>query len=219
MKIKATFNKNDISDKLSIDGNELTITREDNQSRTFDIENLKPQDNENKPEKLEIIQGMPDNPTEEEVAIRDEEILQFDLDHQCYIENGVNYMNLSVAMNRNFLFMNNNYLTFHDKNMNGEFELEELTEFIAFYNMDNADRIEGHRQIYVEFCLKSVSDKNSDKARVFYNSRTPGTLRANYTLTLNQFIANNGLDEVFKAEVMAGYEAWLKHVEDCMKVK
>jgi len=192
MKIQATFNKNDISDELSINGNELTIN-----GLTMPLDNLSRYPTE---ENADIPVFLEANPAYTDAQGND--ILQ-----------------LHVAMNRNFLFVNNNYLTFHDKNMNGEFELEELTEFIEFYNMDNNDRIEGHRQIYVEFCLKSVSKKNIDKARIFYNSRSPGTLRANYTLTLKQFIADNKLGDDFKSEVMAGYEAWLKHVEDCMKVK
>lgn len=192
MKIKATFNKNQISDILKLNGNELTVN-----GLTMPLDNLQPY------------------PTEE-----DADIPVFLEANPAYTDaQGNDILQLKVAMNRNFLFMNNNHLIFHDKDMNSDFDINELTDFIRCYNLENDDRIEDHRRVYVEFCLKSVSEKNRSKAREFYNLRTAGTLRANYTRTLNQFIIDNGLDEVFKAEVMAGYEAWLQHVEDCMKVK
>lgn len=192
MKIKATFNKNQISDELSINGNELTVN-----GLTMPLDNLSKY------------------PTEDDADIP----VFFESNPAYTDEQGADILKLKVAMNRNFLFMNNNYLTFHDKNMDGEFDQSELESFIRCYNLENVDRIEDHRHVITEFCLKSVSEKNQDKARIFYNSRTPGTLRANYTRTLNQFIADNKLDGVFKAEVMTGYEAWLKHVEDCMAIR
>lgn len=192
MKIKPTFNKENISDELSINGNALTVN-----GLTMPLDNLSKYPTD---ENADIAAFLESNPAYTDAQGND--ILQ-----------------LKVAMNRNFLFINNNHLTFHDKNMNGDFDQSELESFINCYNMENDDRIEHHRQVYVEKCLKSVSEKNQGKARIFYNSRTPGTLRANYTRNLKQFIADNGLDEVFKAEVMTGYEAWLEHVKYCMEVK
>lgn len=190
MKIKPTFNKNQISDELSINGNELTVN-----GLTMPLDNLSKY------------------PTEEEA-----DIPVFLESNPAYTDSeGVDHLQLHVAMNRNFLFMNNNMFTFHGINLN-ELTPEKLIEFVDCYNLENLDRIEEHRQIITEFCLKFVSIK-PDKAREFYNSRTPGTLREIYENTLDLFIKKNKLSSNFRQEVITGYLAWLKHVEDCMKVK
>ena len=204
MKIKPTFNKNQISDELSINGNDLTINR-----ATFPLDNLK-----TAPESLEESETV----TAEMIEARQIEITQFNIDNPVRLENGEPVCYISVAMNRNFLFMNRNFLIMHGIDLDNV-SRGDLVVVADCYNHENDIRIEEHRQVITEFCLKSVSESNQDKSREFYNIRTPGTLRANYTRTLNQFIADNGLDEVFKSEVITGYESWLKHVEDCMKVK
>jgi hypothetical protein len=192
MKIKATFNKENISDVLEINGNDLTVN-----GLIMPLDNL------------------PKYPTEENADIQ----VFLEANPAYTDQNGEDILQLKVAMNRNFLFMNNNYLIFHDKNMNGEFDQAELEDFVNCYNLENDDRIEEHRQYYIEFCLQSVSEGNKGKAREFYNMRTPGTLRANYTRTLKQFIADNELTDVFKTEVMAGYNAWMGKVKTCMEMK
>jgi len=189
-----TMNKKN-HDDFSISGNIITINDTD-----YDLEN---------PQVLqEIGKDEEDNP-----------ILESYENQRVYLENDICYVRLIVDFLQFHLFANSGYLIFHDKDSNGELDLLEYMNFLGCLLNSDSERREEHRQVITEFCLKSVSEKNPDKAREFYNSRTPGTLRANYTRTLKQFIADNKLDEVFKAEVMSGYEAWLKHVKDCMEVK
>lgn len=189
-----TMNKKN-PDNFSISGNILTINGTD-----YDLEN---------PQAFpEIGKDEQDNPIFESCE-----------NQRVYIDGDICYVRLIVDFYQFFLFKDKNNLIMHDRDSDGELDLLEYFNFLGCLLLPDTERREDHRQVITEFCLKSVSEKNQDKARAFYDSRTPGTLRANYTRTLKQFIADNGLDEVFKAEVMTGYDAWLKHVVDCMAIR
>jgi len=125
MKIKPTFNKNQISDELSINGNVLKVNGKD-----FDTENLL-------------------SPSTEENA----DNTQFFIDNPCYIENDIKHLKIYVDSKHWFLFINNNYLLFHDKDLNGEIDLDELKGLIDCYNLPEADRVKEHKDYIKTFTV------------------------------------------------------------------
>ena len=69
---------------------------------------------------------------------------QFFIDNQCYVENGIKHIKIYVDNQHFFLFVNNNYLLFHDKDLNGDIDLTELAGLIDCYNLPEEDRRKEH---------------------------------------------------------------------------
>jgi hypothetical protein len=130
MKIKPTFNKENISDVLELSGRTFTVN-----GKSFDLDNLS---------------SAPESVTnEEEIATNQAEIDQFNIDNPVRIENGKEFFHLSVAMNRRFIYINNNYKLVHDKNMDGEFDQAEFEDFIRCYNLEEPARQAEHEEFTI----------------------------------------------------------------------
>ena len=122
MKIQAIKSQENKSDTLEFIGNVLKINGKD-----YDLENL----------------PSPVQPTEE---TPEPDNTQFYLDNQCYTDlQGIDQLKIYVSHEHFFLFVNNNYLLFHDKDLNGEIDMTELGELIDTYNLTEPARRAVHR--------------------------------------------------------------------------
>jgi len=110
-----------ISDKLSLSGNILTINGKD-----YDLDSL-----------LTVPEATEDN---------QDAIIAFYAENKCYIDNaGITQLKIAVDNAHFFLFINNNYLLFHDKDLNGEIDLTELEDLIRCYNQTEEERRAEHK--------------------------------------------------------------------------
>lgn len=117
MKIQAIKSQTNKSDTLEKNGNILKINGKD-----YDLDNLL-------------------SPSTEE----DADNTQFYIDNPCYVENGVDQLKIHVSQEHFFLFVNNNYLLFHDKDLNGEIDMQELAGLIDTYNLTENERRAVHK--------------------------------------------------------------------------
>jgi len=128
MKIQAVKSQKNKSDTLELNGNELTIN-----NTIFDLTNLH------------------QYPTEKNADIQ-----TFIETERCYKDqNGIDIIQLKVDQQHFFLFVNNNYLLFHDKDLNGELDLSELCCFVDCYNLSEEDRLKNHRKTIDKYEKKS----------------------------------------------------------------
>lgn len=127
MKIKAIKSQENKSDILELNGNIFKINGKD-----YDLDNL-----------LLPEVGTDENPKPDNT--------QFFIDNQCYIENGITQLKIYVDNQHFFLFVNNNYLLFHDKDLNGEIDLTELADLITCYNLSEEDRRKEHLEYKATF--------------------------------------------------------------------
>lgn len=116
MKIQGIKLRENKSDILELNGNILKIN-----GKNYNLDNLL-------------------SPSVEE----DADNTQFFIDNQCYIENGAKHIKIYVDQQHFFLFVNNNYLLFHDKDLNDEIDLSELGGLINCYNLSEKDRVKEH---------------------------------------------------------------------------
>ena len=119
MKINAIKSQTNKSDKLELSGNILGINGKD-----FDLENLL-------------------SPSTEE----DADNTQFYIDNPCYIDSqGVKHLKIYVSQEHFFLFVNNNYMLFYDKDLNGDIDMAELGALINAFNLPENIRRANHKK-------------------------------------------------------------------------
>lgn len=116
MKIQAIKSQENKSDILQLNGTELNIN-----GTIFPIDNL------------------PEYPTDENADTQ-----AFFEANQCYSQNGTDHIKIYVDQQHFFLFVNNNYLLFHDKDLNGEIDIDELKGLIDCMNLSEEDRRKEH---------------------------------------------------------------------------
>ena len=126
MKIQAIKSQENKSDILELNGNILKLNDKD-----YDLDNLS-------------------SPSIEENV----DNTQFFIDNQCYLENGIEHIKINVDQQHFFLFVNNNYLLFHDKDLNGEIDVSELSDLIRCYNLSEKNRVKEHKDY-----IKTFTDK------------------------------------------------------------
>ena len=119
MKITAIKSQTNKSDILELKGNELTINK-----------------------LTVLLDDLPKYPVEENADI------QAFLDaNQCYTDlQGVIQLKIYVSQEHFFLFVNNNYLLFHDTDLNGEIDIDELADLIRCYNLTEEKRKAEHKK-------------------------------------------------------------------------
>lgn len=83
--------------------------------------------------KLEYIERTEENPQDVAIPYVDAE--------------GIIHIHLNCDIERQFLFVNNNYLKFHDKDLNGVLDEEEFTEFVRVWNLSEDERRKYHAKV------------------------------------------------------------------------
>lgn len=126
MKIQAILSQTNKSDILKLNGNILEINGKD-----YDLDNL-------------------ESPSIEE----DADNTQFFIDNQCYKDLSGEHIKIYVDNKHFFLFINDNYLLFHDKDLNGEIDLSELADLINCYNLSEENRKIEHLEYKNSFSPK-----------------------------------------------------------------
>jgi len=139
MKIQAIKSQTNKSDILELKGTELTIN-----GTIYDLNNLQPY------------------PTEENA-----DIPGFIETERCYTDaNGIDQINIKVSQEHSFLFVNSNYLLFHDKDLNGELDLNELKGLIDCYNLSEQDRRKEHLEYKATFSDKEWSTRRANVLKI-----------------------------------------------------
>lgn len=65
---------------------------------------------------------------------------EFLQENRCYIdEKGNKIIQLQVDFFLQFLFINNNYMLFYDKDLNEDLSMDELKEFVRIFNLPETD--------------------------------------------------------------------------------
>lgn len=124
MKIQAILSQTNKSDILKLNGTVLKINGKD-----YDLYKL-------------------NSPSTEDEA----DNTQFFIDNQCFVDSdGIGHLKIYVDNKHFFLFINNNYLLFHDKDLNGDIDLNELRGLIDCYNLSEDDRKKEHLEYKVTF--------------------------------------------------------------------